>query len=319
MTRLVARHGDRITGRLGYGVGTALVGGKGAAMWSRRVIGALVACVVVLSGVQPAFAEDPFDYVRTPYDGTIWEVGDGGAWPLTFERWRGLGYPAWVNSETEYVKVMDIPTVYAYTSFERANAVLNEPITYKQYRAAGGPRVSSVPWWDGITVHRWSTQPELFATDVTGYVKKLTYSEWRDAGFPEFATRSNRGFVRMAWDGSGAIAYMCDLSAGRGGKISYSDWITAGRPTPQTVSRTARDIVFQWNTPRHTAAGTLTYFGPIAMTYPLPAVGQVSEPNLGRDLTYPEWRGMGSPTPYLTNTVYTENFMCGADRPGLSE
>lgn len=258
---------------------------------------------------QPSTASASVDakYVRTVYDGTIWEVTAEGAVPLSWPEWEARGFPAFQNADTQYGKVLDLPTVYASTTFT-PDIQLVEAITFPELQAAGFPRIVPLPWIEDIAVHQWSGSPELFATDRNGYVQKLNWSQWSGAGFPSFEVRDNRGFVQMSWDATGGIAYMCDIAAGRGGRLTWDQWSSLGFPTPQRVTRTSNDTVLRIDTPWNVSRGTISYVGPVTVAYP-PTIG--SGRNL-RDLTYSEWRSMGSPTPWLTNTYYPENYYCNS-------
>lgn len=260
-------------------------------MRSRLVIFALVAAVLIVPTAAPASAapQDP-DYVRTAYDGTIFEVTDDDAVPLTFEDWSSRGFPAFTTASTRFEKVLTFPTVTAVTTFDRPGLYVAIDVTWDQYRAAGFPRIYGVAWAPDIEVHKWGTSPELLAQDPAGYIIKLTYAQWRDAGFPAFAAREGRGFVRLSWDASGGIAYMCDTASGRGGRLSYDQWTSLGSPTPLTVTRTANDLVW-----RITGGPNLSYVG--AMNLPYAPSGRLQAGISNRSLTYPEWLGMGSPAP----------------------
>ncbi|MEI3866057.1 hypothetical protein V6S02_03045 [Microbacterium sp. CCNWLW134] len=276
-----------------------------------RVAGIFVAALslVVFFPAGPASAEDSVAYERTSYDGRIWSVTSSGAYPLSYEEWSGLGYPAYSQANTEYVKAAPFLTVYAVTWFELAQSELMEAINYSQFVAAGSPGPTIVPWIDGIEVHRWSTGPELFATDAAGLTVKLSYAQWSAASYPSFVSRENRGFVSMTWDSSGAIAYMCDVAAGRGGRLTYEQWVALGSPTPSRLTRTPADFLYQV---AGSASPTIYYSGPIVRRY---APGQITSEAPARALTYPEWRAMGSPPPLVTNITYPENWYCSNSDP----
>lgn len=268
---------------------------------------ALVAALVPLDS-SVAAASVTVMYERTAYDGTIWEVTTEGAYALSYEEWSSLGFPAFTPADTEYVRAAPFNTVYAITWFELAEAEWTDFITYPQYVAAGSPLPTVVPWIDGIEVHKWPTASELFGTDPAGSIVKLTYEQWSEADFPVFVNHDNRGFFAMSWDGSGAIAYMCDLAGGRGGRLSFDQWTSLGSPTPLRVNRTAADFV-------HKVAGssmpTVFYSGPIVKAYPL----RFPSGEVVRALNYSEWQRMGSPAPLITNITYPENWYCTGPDP----
>lgn len=228
-------------------------------------------------------------YERTAYDGTIWEVKPEGVHALSYSEWEGLGFPSFSTADTSYVRAAPFQTVYAVTWFELAQAEWTEPIDYAQYVAAGMPRPSVEPWIEGIEVHKWPTASELFGTDPAGLTVKLTYAQWSAAGFPEYTTRVNRGFIAMTWDGSGDIAYMCDLAGGHGGKITYPEWVSFGMPTPYRTGRVANDWVYSY--PFSGEMGNvLHYRGPVTVNY-------TAGDGLARALSLREWQMMGSPQP----------------------
>lgn len=283
--------------------------------WTRAAaVTAAAAMGLALGLVAPsaAIAAD-VSYERTAYDGTIWQVTPDGVHALSWTEWSDLGFPGFVAADTEYVRVAPFATVYAVTWFDLAQQEFTEPITYPEFRAAGQPRPQVVAWSDDIEVHKWPTSPELFAVDPTGSTVKLSYAQWSAAGFPGFVDRSNRGFVSMTWDGSGAIAYMCDIAAGRGGRLTYEQWLSHGSPTPTKVKRTNADFVYKL---AGTSSSTIYYSGPVVRTY---APETLSSELPFRRLTYAEWQGMGQPAPLVTNTTYPENWFCSTAQPSPQE
>lgn len=263
-------------------------------MTSRRLRGAVIAglCVAILTavGVAGATAAEPaVTYERTAYDGTIWEVTADDARPLTYPEWSELGFPSFIAADTLYWRVSLFPTVYATTWFGDAGHEFVADLTYPEFVAAGRPRPEVVPWAEGIEAHKWQSSSELFATDPTGYVVKLTFDQWRRADYPSYTTRSNRGFVSMTWDSSGAIAYMCDLARGLGGKLTYDEWASLGYPTPYRTGRVANDWIFSYPGSSWVAS-TLVYRGPVTVEYSRGA-------SLYRPLTYAEWQQIGAPQP----------------------
>jgi hypothetical protein len=251
-----------------------------------------VAAAALLTGliVAPAHAEASApDYVRTTYDGTIFEVTDDDVVPLTFEEWSSLGFPAFSTASTSFEKVLTFPTVTAVTVFDRPGMYIEVDVTWDEFRAAGFPRVAVQAWGPDISVHKWGTSPELLAEDRAGDILKLTYDQWRGAGFPSFTAREGRGFVHLSWDASGGIAYMCDTGAGKGGRLTYEQWVSLGSPTPLNVTHTANDLVW-----RIFGGADLSYIGAINLVYNPSTL----QPGLwNRDLSYADWLGMGSPAP----------------------
>lgn len=268
--------------------------------------------VAMASGSSAHAADDAVSYQRTAYDGTIWQVSETTLSPLTWDQWSALGFPDWVPASTEYLKVLDMPTVYAVTRLDGADdGTVVDVITYPEYQQAGYPAVRSTPWMDGLTLKHWATSPDLIVTDPAGYSHTLTASEWQDAGFPPYIDKVDQGFVQMSWDGSGGIAYMCSLSAGKGGRLTYSQWVAAGSPTPSHMTRTPGDLVIQvpGRAPR------IDYVGPMSRSYPRTLGGQLRP----LELTYAEWSAMGRPAPWVTNTWDDLPTTCGYDSPALTD
>lgn len=190
-----------------------------------------------------------------------------------------------------------MPTVYGVTTFPGGD-VVTEPITAAEYRAAKAPRVTKAAWVKakGLKVVKWQTSCELIAVDPNRNTHKLTYAQWKAAGLPAYENRRNRGFIRMSWDRSGAIAYMCDVGGGFGGRITYAEWRALGAPTPQVVTRTRGDLV--WKIPE---SELIDFGGPVTVSYPAEkATGWL------RMLEYAEWVAMGAPKPVSTTEVYVD-------------
>jgi hypothetical protein len=291
---------------------TTLRKDSSTAMNPRPLIALAATAAILLFSAPGAHAAPAApDYVRTAYDGTIFEVTDTEATPLTYAEWSARGFPAYVSAQTEYRQILSFPTVTAVTSFDRAEIELSYDINWEEYRAAGYPAVRSVAWGEGVSVHKWGTSSELLATDHTGTVIKLSYSQWRDADFPSYQARDGRGFVRLAWDAGGGIAYLCDTSAGKGGRVTYDQWVAAGSPTPMSVTRTANDAVW-----RISAYGSgLSYVGPMNLEYD-PSF-RLQPPVSNRALSYTEWVAMGRPAPATQLAPASQNLSCqqGSLRP----
>jgi hypothetical protein len=269
--------------------------------------------IAVLSGVTPtavrATAAAEVSYERTVYDGTIWEVSAEGARPLSWAEWSELGFPSFTAAQTDYVRAAPFDTVYAVTWFEQSGEEIQIDISYQQFLAAGQPVPIVIPWIEGIAVHQWDTGPELFAVDPTGSTVRLTYPQWSAAGFPSPTTRANRGFVTMSWDRTGAIAYMCDIQAGRGNRLTYDQWRSLGSPTPLRVERTAAEFLFKV---AGSPMSTIYYSGPVVRTY---NPGAITSEASHRAVTYQEWGAMGYPAPIVTNLTYPENWWCSSSQP----
>lgn len=269
--------------------------------------------VVILAGALmapplPAGAVAGTEYLRTAYDGTIYEVTTSGVTPLTWEGWAERDFPAWRTAETVYHRTLTLPTVTALTAFPRARQELRRALTWSQYASVGFPAVWTAPWDESLTAYKWATGPEIFARDRQGDVIVLTALQWQAAGYPAFATRENRGFVRLSWDESGGIAYMCDLSGGRGARLTYNQWRSYGSPPPDVVVGTARDVLWRPD-PRQSR---LVYLGAMNMAY----VPDGNPPRLTlRELRYEEWRGMGSPAPAPEPSYSSVERYCGMGDP----
>lgn len=283
-------------------------------MTSRIPVIALTAALVgALTFAPAAQAASPApDYVRTAYDGTIYEVTDDDVYPLTFAEWSELGFPAYTPAKTVYEKVLTFPTVTAVTAFDRAGVDLHTDVTWQEYQAAGYPVPRTLSWGPDISVHKWGTSTQLLAQDAAGDVISLTYAQWRDAGFPAFEAREGRGFVQLSWDRTGGIAYLCNTATGQGGRLTYEQWAKLGSPTPYVVTRTANDAVWRVIP----GQSLLVYVGAMSLQYePLgiqPALGS-------RNLTFGEWTAMGSPAPYDTLPEASKNLECPDDAPSAWE
>lgn len=249
------------------------------------------------------------DYIRTAYDGVIYEVTDDSAEPLSWEGWASRGFPGFQNADTLYYKVLSFKTVTAVTAFERAGLEVDHPLTFDEYRNAGYPVITEAAWGPDIEVYKWSTSSELFAQDSSEEVVKLTYGQWRDAEFPAYSTRDNRGFVRLSWDGSGGIAYMCNIGGGRGGRLTYEQWSSLGSPTPAAVTRTANDAV--WKISQY--GDTLSYVGAMNLDY-RPG-DSLSAPLSNRSLLYAEWVAMGAPVPLRALPDSAKQLSCSSQDP----
>ncbi|WP_022878770.1 hypothetical protein [Microbacterium sp. B19] len=281
-------------------------------MTRRFAVLALVAAIVTaVATVSPAYAaESRPDYIRTAYDGTIFEVTDDDAVPLTFQEWSDLGFPAFRSAPTFYEKVLTFPTVTAVTTFARPGIQLSTAITWPEYQAAGYPAIRTAAWGSSISVHKWGTSPQLLAQDEAGDVISLSYEQWRNAGFPAYTAREGRGFVRLSWDSTGGIAYLCSTATGQGGRLTYDQWRSLGFPTPYTVTRTANDTV------RRFFGAQLAYVGAMTLTYN-PGGGLQAPVN--RALTFGEWQAMGSPAPVDGIPEASMNLGCPPGAPSAWE
>lgn len=216
-------------------------------------------------------------FLRTAYDGAIWRVEGTVARVLSWQEWSSVGFPAWQPAPTDYVKYPWSNVISAVTFFGTDPSQWAwKQLDYQMWRTAGAPVPRNVGWIQGSTIHQWATGPDLFLTDVSGAVHKLTYPEWRDTGHRAFEVRVNQGYLKLSWDGSGTIGFFCDIAAGRGSRLTYSEWVSAGTPSPLPVLRSARDRVWRDGT-----GATIFYTGPLAES----------------SLTYAQWRAMGAPMP----------------------
>ncbi|MFF8188121.1 hypothetical protein ACF044_12790 [Microbacterium sp. NPDC016588] len=281
-----------------------------AALTLAALVGA-VAVAPLASAATASPAPAAPDYLRTAYDGTIFEVTDGDVVPLTFAEWSDRGFPAYRPAPTVFQKVLTFPTVTAITSFARAGVDLTADITWPEYQAAGYPAVRTAAWGSDISVHKWGTSPQLLAQDAAGDIISLTYAQWRAAGFPSFEAREGRGFVRLSWDATGGIAYLCSTATGQGGRLTYEQWRSLGSPTPYTVSRTANDTVW-----RIFGGAQLSYVGAMNLSY---TPGGGLQPLSNRALSFSEWQAMGSPAPVDRIPEASVNLTCGQGAPSAWE
>lgn len=278
---------------------------------TRAFTAAATAAVLVgtlLSSTQAHAASLEPDYVRTSYDGTIYEVTDDDIVPLSFGEWSELGFPTYTAAPTVFQKVLTFPTVTATTEFARADVTISDDITWQEYQAAGSPAVGTLAWGPSISAYKWGTSPQLFAQDDAGDIIALSFSQWSGAGFPAFTAREGRGFVRLSWDATGGIAYLCDTSAGHGGRLTYEQWTRLGSPTPYTVTRTANDTVW-----RIFGGSQLSYVGAMNLVYNPDAGLQPGFSN--RAITFDEWRAMGSPAPGNVIPTASSDLRCQPGAP----
>ena len=216
-------------------------------------------------------------YYRTAYDGSIWRVEGSDIRALSWQEWGDVGFPAWQPAPTDYVKYPWSSSISAVTFFGGdASRWVWKHLDYASWSAAGRPAPRAAGWIDGSSIHQWATGSELFLRDVGGVVHKLNYRQWQDTGFRGFERRANQGYVRLSWDSSGTIAFMCDISAGQGSRVDFSAWSGAGYPSPQATQRTARDLVW-----KEDGAATIHYSGAVIDTA----------------LSFSQWSAMGFPSP----------------------
>jgi hypothetical protein len=264
-----------------------------------KILAALIAAALAFAGATtPALAAGSPQYLRLAYDGSIWEVSDDGIYELTWNDWADLGFPAWSNAPTDYVKYPWSPSISAVTYFgSDPDEWLWEHLDFGMWSAAGRPAPRNAGWIGGSSIHQWSTSPELFLTDPGGQVHKLSYAEWAATGFQAFEYIANQGFVTHWWDSTGSIALMCDVAMGRGRNVSFAEWSSAGYPTPQTVTRMPRDNVW--------------WFGPRTPTSPIG--GQIYYQSATGDvgLSFAQWKALGQPAP--GSRVPNNYYSCGSD------
>lgn len=255
--------------------------------WLVKALGLSIAAVLLFPAAAPPAAANgsSVEYLRLAYDGSIWEVSSDGIYELSWEEWRDLGFPAWRNALTEYVKYPWSPSISAVTYFgSDPREWLWDRLDFGMWSAAGRPAPRNAGWIGGSTIHQWSTSSELFLTDPSGHVHKLSYPEWSDTGFHPFEYIANQGYVTLGWDSTGNIAGMCDMSMGRGSRVTYDEWRRAGSPTPQVVSSLPRAYFWWWGGP---SAGSLA--GSSTIFYES-ATGSLA-------LSYAQWTAFGQPAP----------------------
>lgn len=220
-------------------------------------------------------------YYRTAYDGTIWRVLGTSIRALTWAEWQSAGFPAYRPAPTDYVKYPWSPSLSAVTFFGKDPSLwVWKPLTFAMWTSAGRPNPRAIGWLEGSKIHQWGTSDELFLTDPGGVVHKLSYPEWQATGRKGFSRHTNQGYVKLAWDGTGGIAFMCDLKAGKGNRIGFGTWVGSGAPTPRTVRRVAGDSVY-WAGPSVPTGRPVNYAGP----------------SLKGQLSYPQYLAMGAPAP----------------------
>lgn len=228
-------------------------------------------------------------YYRTAYDGSIWRVEGTSVKALSYQDWKAAGFPAWQNAPTDYVRYPWSSSISAVTFFGQNPAQwVWKHLDYSSWSAAGRPNPRTAGWIEGSSIHQWSTGSELFLRDIGGVVHRLDYREWQATGFRGYERKANQGFVKLSWDASGTVAFLCDIAGGKGTRVDYRSWAGEGAPSPLSVSRTPGDVVWRGS------GSQLHYWGPVADLV----------------LSYRQWQAMGSPAPSDATVAAARSATC---------
>ena len=226
---------------------------------------------------RPAAAAQTVKYYTTSYDGTVWAVTPTSIRSLSYTDWSTAGFPQPTPAPTDYVKYPWSPTVSAVTFFgQQRDRWIWTHISMSQWGRAGNPSPRHAGWIADSVFYKWETSPQIFVEDVGGVRHALSAREWADAGWEPFEVRNNQGFIKLSWDG--AIAFAHDLSAGKGGPITYSEWSSQGHPQPAIATRFPGDQLY-----RFSGDPTIYYAGP----------------TVHRPISFAEWNTMGQPEPQV--------------------
>lgn len=218
---------------------------------------------------------------KTPYDGTIYRIGNGSPTPISYDEWRDVyGFQTPQPTPTDFVKYPWSATVYAVTFWaDDENSWQWTAINYNQYRTAGSPTPRIAGWIQGSYYYKWGTNAELFVEGADGVNHKLTGPEWAASGYRSFADRANEGVFKLSW--APELTWMTNISAGQGYALSYPRWQEEAFPTPQVVRRINGDQFYQ-----NYGSTTIWYAGP----------------GMNRPVSYNEWAGAGFPAPTVRGT-----------------
>lgn len=250
-----------------------------------RVVAALLLAVLLTAGLGVAHAPEaqasPTGYYSLAYtDELIYHYDRGGVrftYGATYDQWRGDGFPTPTRATSDYVKYPWSPTIYAVTFFgaDRDDWVW-DTLSYDQWQRAGSPTARDAGWIDGSRYYRWgSNASEIFVEGPDGTVHRLTLTQWQAAGSPGPETRWLQGYFRYPW--SSSIGYLYDTPTGSGYPVSYSEWISNGAPTPQTVTHVNGEDV--WKS---------AWSSQLYLDSPITGLHQLS---------YSEWAALGFPAP----------------------
>jgi hypothetical protein len=218
------------------------------------------------------------------YDSSIYELvtnSDGSKTPvpLSYAKWDDVyNFEQPQLAASEYVKYAWSPSVFAVTRLGSEANWLWVHLSFQQYQTAGSPTPSITGWIKGSTYYKWETSSGIFVKGPDGVKHQLTYAEWRESGFQQFATNTNQGFAKLSW--SSDIAFMSNLSGGGGHPIGYAEWKSEGFPAPAVYQRFTNDQFYKYS-----GDSTIWYAGP----------------TMNRPINFQEWKAAGFPEPVVRN------------------
>lgn len=235
---------------------------------------------------QQAPAQQKYPLYKIVYDSTIFEMipnSSGSEVPtqLSFEKWRDVyNFQAPAPASTDFVKYPWSPTVYAVTFWPGGESSwMWTPLSYQQWLTAGTPTPRNAGWIKDSYYYQWGTSPEIFVEGADGINHKLTYQEWADSGFRNYAQRASEGYLKLTW--APELARMSNLSTGAGRPLGYTEWQEEAFPTPRAVQRITGDQFY-----KDCSSTTVWYAGP----------------GMNRPVNFQEWQRAGSPSPTITGT-----------------
>lgn len=260
----------------------------------RPFVAGASAILLTLTLAVPAQSVEP-GYYAVPYDSTVYRVKLVGSSlassgePITYDDWARAGFPQPRMSDVTYSRYEWSSSIVATLPFtigarldgfrpESNVAGPNQHLTYDQWVRASRPQAQAVGWMTGSNVARFASSSELMIYGVEpGHSHRLTPQEWASTGFQPFFDDRRRGFYRYPW--STDIGYVQDTVTGEGLKMTYEQWVKAGAPTPQTVSRISGERVWK------RANSPVIYLNSTIVGH--------------HELSADQWRQMGSPTPEI--------------------
>lgn len=200
-----------------------------------------------------------------------------------FQEWAADGFPISAPAPVSYEKVAWWADVFARLPLDPGDQQV-VALDYEEWSRAGRPNVSTVPWVDfSLVVVRYASSDEVFVSQIAddyfgpGY-HRLTFAEWRDAGFPAVERSETSGFYSYPW--SNHVGGLWDTTTGSGDRLEQWQWAYYGHPTPQIVTHVIGEVVW-----KRSGSPTLYLDSPITGD--------------GFQLTYDQWTALGRPAPVV--------------------
>ncbi len=178
----------------------------------------------------PAPAPTVYGYYSLPWTTTVYQSWTNGAVKeISQAAWKATGV-AKKPAPVRFVKTSWSDSRYALIVFpQRAGDTKVDRVrtlTATQYRAAGAPRVSTVPHVPTSTYSRYaSSSTDRYVRTPDGIRHKLTASQYRAAGAPALKIVYG-GYYRARW--SSNIYFVS--SSGTKRAVSSTQYAAAGRP-----------------------------------------------------------------------------------------